>query len=249
MICSLRLRILRGIDHLPVAANDGTGCQARHIDMRFTQNVHHPLASSQKVVGDDPAVAPPPDSFGAHDHASLRRAAFSEPCQASREWRRQRIICVIAKAAYPPICVRRRLGGTRLSTQAAEVGDMLIANLPRRQRFGKALLIELRIGARPGHRSDVDNEANAGLSQEIDKFDDRPGRVAYGKKGIRVIAPPATTRDEPAPSSTLGACFLNRKRRLSTKCRVGRNSSPAQWLDFSAAQLSLPELLPWSAWA
>jgi hypothetical protein len=32
-------------------------------------------------------------------------------------------------------------------------------------------------------------EADAGLPQEIDKFDDRSGRVAYGEKGVRVIAP------------------------------------------------------------
>ena len=66
---------------------------------------------------------------------------------------------------------------------------MLIADLPRRQRFGEALLIELRVGARPGYRPYVDNEADARFPQEIDKFDDRPGRVAYGEKGIRVIAP------------------------------------------------------------
>ena len=66
---------------------------------------------------------------------------------------------------------------------------MLIADLPRRQRFGEALLIELRVGARPGYRPYVDNEADARLSQEIDKFDDRPGRVAYGEKAVRGVAP------------------------------------------------------------
>jgi hypothetical protein len=66
---------------------------------------------------------------------------------------------------------------------------MLVADLPRLQRFRKALLIELRVGARPRHRPYVDNDDDAGLPQEIDKFGDRPGRVAYGEKGVRVIAP------------------------------------------------------------
>ena len=66
---------------------------------------------------------------------------------------------------------------------------MLVADLPRRQRFREALLIELRVSARPRHRPYVDNEVDAGVLQEIGKFDDRPGRVAYGEKGVRVIAP------------------------------------------------------------
>ena len=73
---------------------------------------------------------------------------------------------------------------------------MLIPDLPRRECFGEALLIELRVGARPGHRPYVDNQADTGFLQEVDKFDDRPGRVAYGEKGVRVVVP--STRGQPA---------------------------------------------------
>ena len=66
---------------------------------------------------------------------------------------------------------------------------MLVPDLESGQRSRERFLIELRIGARPGHRPYVDNEADTGLPQEIDKFDDRPGRVAYGEKGVRVGAP------------------------------------------------------------
>ena len=184
-----RLRIFGGIDHRSIVANDGAGCQARHIDMRFSENVHHLLACGQKVVGDDPAVAAPPDRFSAHDHAPLLTAAFPEPRQAGGEGGRQGVVRIVPKAAHSPIGIGRGLSVARLSPQAAEFGDMLVADLPRRQRFGEALLIELRVGARPRHRPHVDNEVDAGLPQEIDKFDDRPGRVAYGEKGVRVIAP------------------------------------------------------------
>jgi hypothetical protein len=65
---------------------------------------------------------------------------------------------------------------------------MLIADLPRRQRFGEAFAIELRIGARSRHRSYIDKMVDAGLSKQIDQFDDRPGRMAYGEK-VLVMAP------------------------------------------------------------
>ena len=149
----------------------------------------HLLACGEKVVGDDPAVAAPPDGFGAHDHAPVLTASFPEPGQAGGEGGCQGVVRIVPKAAHPPIGVGRGLSAARLSAETAELGDMLVADLPRRQRFREALLIELRIGARPRHRPYVDNEIDAGLPQEIDKFDDRPGRVAYGEKGVRVIAP------------------------------------------------------------
>jgi hypothetical protein len=62
---------------------------------------------------------------------------------------------------------------------------MLITDLPRCQHFRKALLIELCVGARSRDGSHVDNEIDSGFLQQISKFDDRPGRVAYGEKGVR----------------------------------------------------------------
>jgi hypothetical protein len=82
-----------------------------------------------------------------------------------------------------------RFVSAALGALTAHDDDAQDAKRPRRQRFGEALPIELRVGARPRHRPYVDNEVDAGLPQEIGKFDDRPGRVAYGEKGVRVIAP------------------------------------------------------------
>jgi hypothetical protein len=157
--------------------------------MRFPENVLHLLPCGQKVVGNDPAVAAPPNRFSAHGHATLLTAALPEPSQAGGEGGCQSVVRIVPKAAHSPIGIWRGLSVARLPPQAAELGDMLIADLPRRQRFGEALLIELRVGARPRYRPYVDNQVDAGLPQEIDKFDDRPGRVAYGEKGVRVIAP------------------------------------------------------------
>ena len=62
---------------------------------------------------------------------------------------------------------------------------MLIADLPRRQRFWKAFPIELRISARSWYRPYVDSQVDAGLPKQIDEFDDRPSRMAYGEEGAR----------------------------------------------------------------
>ena len=105
ILVSFWLRTLSWIDYRPIIANNGAECQARHIDVRFAENVHHLLACDEKVVGDDPAVAAPPDRFGAHDHAPLFRAAFQEPCQTGSEWRRQRVVRIVTKAAHSPIVI------------------------------------------------------------------------------------------------------------------------------------------------
>ena len=85
-------------------------------------------------------------------------APLPESRQARGEGRRQGVVRIVPKAAYPPIGIGRGLSAARLSPETAEFGDMLVADLPRRQRFWEALLIELRVGARSRHRSHVDNE-------------------------------------------------------------------------------------------
>jgi hypothetical protein len=130
-LASTRLRTLSGIDHRSVVANDGAGCRARLIDVPISENVHHLLVCGPKVVGDDPAVAAPPDRFGAHNHAPLLRAAFPEPRQTGSEWRRQGIVCVVTKAAYSPIGIGRGFRVAWLSAAAPELADMLVTDLKR----------------------------------------------------------------------------------------------------------------------
>jgi hypothetical protein len=76
--------------------------------------------------------------------------------------------------------------------------------------------IELWVGARPRRRPYVDNEADARLSQEIDKFDDR--RIAYGEKGVRFVA-----------LSGEGASPLI----LSVRCRKQKRALVERYCDFN----------------
>jgi hypothetical protein len=45
--------------------------------------------------------------------------------------------------AYAPIGIGRGFSAPRLSSETTELGDMLVTDLPRRQRFKEALLIEI----------------------------------------------------------------------------------------------------------
>jgi hypothetical protein len=82
--------------------------------------------------------------------------------------------------------VRRRFYISRLSSKTAKRGDMFIADLPRRQRFGEAVVVELWIGTGSRHRPHVDDEIDAVLPEQIDEFGDRPGGMADGEECVRV---------------------------------------------------------------
>lgn len=185
------------------------------VDMRCPEDVHNAFACGEEIVRDDPPVAAPPDGLGTHDRASVLATSLSELHQTRRERRRQRVVRIIAKAAHPPISVGRRFCAAYLSTETTKFADMLVADLPRRQRFGKAFAIELRIGARSRYRPYVDNQVDAGPPKQIDEFDDRPGRMAYGEKGAR---DGSTGERRPsirtALSQIVSACFRDQKRPL-----------------------------------
>jgi len=189
-----RLRTPGRIDDPAVAAYDGTRRQACLVDMCFPKDVHHTLAFAEQVIGDDAPMAAPPDGLGAHDHAPVPVAEPAQSRKAGGEGLRQGIVGIVPEAAYPPIGVRGQLGAARLRAMlaarlramAAKFRDMPIADLPRRQRFGEAFTVELRIGARPRHRSHVDDEIDARFPEQIAEFADRSGGMTYGEENVRV---------------------------------------------------------------
>jgi hypothetical protein len=65
---------------------------------------------------------------------------------------------------------------------------MFIADLPRDQRSGEAIAIELGIGARPRHRPHVDDEIDTGFPEQIDQLGDRRVEWPMVKK-VSVSAP------------------------------------------------------------
>jgi hypothetical protein len=113
-------------------------------------------------------------------------AELPQSRKACGEGLRQRIVRIVPKAAHQPISVRGRFAAARLSAMAAKFHDMLIADLPRGQRFGKTFTVELRIGSRPRHRSHVDDEIDARFLEQTGEFDDRSSGMPYGEEGVRV---------------------------------------------------------------
>ena len=187
MIALFQPRTLGWIDDPAVSAYDGSRCQACLVDMRCPKNVHHTLALAQQVIGDDAPMAAPPDGLGAHDRAPILAAELLQSRKACGEGLRQSIIRIVSKTAHPPISVRGRFGAARLFAKAAKFRDMLIADLPRRQRFGEAFTVELRIGARPRHRSHVDDEIDARFLEQISEFDDRSSGMTYCEEDVRIL--------------------------------------------------------------
>lgn len=178
--------MLLGIDDCSISSHDSTGCQAGLAHMFCPKDMHHALAFAYQVVGYDAAVAPPPDGFRAHDRGAVLDAKFSQACQACSERPREGIVRIVAKTAHAPIGVGGWLQPARLTSKSAKLGDMLIADLPQRQRFLKTFTIKLRICARARYRPHIDNKIDARLPKKIDEFNDCPGRVTYGEEAVRV---------------------------------------------------------------
>ena len=185
VVISSPSQTLSGVDYSSVAANHGARRQMCFVDMRRPDDVHYAFTCGEEVVRDDTPMAAPPDGLGAHDRASVPPTSVSESRQTRCERRRQRVVRIIAKTAHPPISVGRRFRAAHLSAETTKFGDMLIADLPRRQRSRKAFAIELRIGARSRYRPYVDDQVDARRPKQIDEFIDRPGRMAYSEKGAR----------------------------------------------------------------
>ena len=143
VVISSASQTLGGVDHGSVVANHGARCQMCFIDMRRPEDVHNAFACGEEVVRDDTPMAAPPDGLGAHDRASVPATSVSEPRQTRCERQRQRVVRIIAKASHPPISVESEGSALRIfPRRPPSFGDMLIADLPRRQRFGEAFAIE-----------------------------------------------------------------------------------------------------------
>jgi len=177
--------MLPGINDRSIIGHDSAWRQAGLLDMTGPKDMHDAFAFCEQVIGNDAAVAPPPDGFRAHDCAAMPAAELSQLRQAFGERLGQRIVGVVAKTTYAPIAIGGRFRTTRPAPQAAKRSDMLIADPPRRQRSWKAFAVELRIGARTRHRAHIDDEIDTRLQKQFAELDDRARGMAYGEEAVR----------------------------------------------------------------
>lgn len=189
--------------------------------MRFSQDMEDVIAGGEKIVGDDPSMAAPPDRLSAHDGAPALGSKISQPGEPLGERIGQGVVRIVPKTPHLPKSIHRGILGMLFSSKAAEFGEMLIPDLPRRQGVAEGLLVELRVGARSRHGPYVHDSVDRRLPKEIDEVRKRSGSVSYGEKGIRhrrrfsarwcsprrefprlMAAPPVET-----PIGTFGYCF------------------------------------------
>ncbi len=142
----------------------------------------HLVALRDQIIGDDAPVAAPPARFGAHDRTDMRAVESVEFHHPLAEIRRGCIVGIIAKTGVLPERVSRRRAVPHMSTKAAQPFQVAVADLEGRQNVGKAVAIELGIGARARNAPDIDDEISSGVPQQRDEFFDRARGMTYREK-------------------------------------------------------------------
>ena len=62
----------------PVGMKDSTCRQSSLLQPAVSHDVNDGLAPSEKIVGDEPSMTPPPDRFRAHDRTRLAPPRFDQ---------------------------------------------------------------------------------------------------------------------------------------------------------------------------
>ena len=151
-----------------------------------TENVKDGLAGGDQMVGDDPAMAAPPQGLGAHDRAPRRFSEATEFAEAGSKCVAESVVGVVVEAFVLPERVRPGWDGALPSAQAAERGDRLIANVEPCQSRRQRVPVVLRIRARAGNSPNVDDEADLGEMEKFDESLDRARRMSDGVVWIHI---------------------------------------------------------------
>lgn len=87
------------------------------------------LPPLEKVVSNNPSMAPPPDGFCTHDSATSFRSNFHELLKAVGEFIRKRIVRVVVEAAVVPEAIQLLVDRFLPLTSAAQLRNGQIADL------------------------------------------------------------------------------------------------------------------------
>jgi hypothetical protein len=158
------------IDDRPARLNDSAGSKVSGLQAALPHDMENGLPAADKIISDYAAVASPPDGFRTHDCAAPFMPFIEEDLEASTKLRRERIIGIVMKALVRPEAVDILRRGLRLPAKTTECCHVLIGDVEGRQSVGKCILVELRIGSRPGNRSDVREKLDVGFSQQLDEL-------------------------------------------------------------------------------
>src|SRR4029079_3948262 len=150
----------------PCRINDGAiglrNCargKPRLIDMVRVKNVEYVFASANKIIGNDPPVAPPPNGFCTHDRSAPIMPAILELSQTLMELLRHCVIRVVSETEVVPEKVGRNIDSRPIS-QSAKRSHVGIPYLNHSQLFGQCFSVELRVGAGARYVADINHELN-----------------------------------------------------------------------------------------
>jgi hypothetical protein len=129
---------------------------------------------------------------------NLRTASIRLKIRSSRDQRNRKL--GFAKS------IHRWWHRCALSPETPELCDVLVIYPKLRQRYWEHVPIELWIGARPRHRTNVNNKLDCRLAQYFDEFCNRTCRVSDAEEWMRHLR----THSRLISFSRRGSCAVNR---------------------------------------
>lgn len=142
------------------------------------------LTGGDEIIGNDPAMASPPDGLCAHDARTGGVTEFAQISEARTERLAHRVIGVIVEACVVPEGVDLGRHARLLSAKSPERGHMLVRDAMRRERGGENVAVELRIGPRTRNGPHVDDELDFGGLEQRDKLFRWASRMSDGEEWI-----------------------------------------------------------------
>src|SRR5690606_15833358 len=149
----------------------------------FVLDVQHLHSGRHQYIGNDRAVAAPPEHLGAHYRGTVPRSQFLQAGQAPGEFGTGHMVGVAAEGGIAPGRVGR-VG--REAAPAAEFRQQLVMDARRLQAVSQRLLAELRQAAGARKAPHVRQDLYSVMAQQGDEVLDRAGRMAQGPDGLRL---------------------------------------------------------------
>lgn len=148
-------------------------------------DVDHPVPLGHKPVGDEPAVAAPPEPLRAQEGHPLLLGQGNDPLHVSLEPFAEHVVREVPEALGTPSLVGGGLPQSRPAIAAQFLPQPHIGDPSRLQGLRKSLLGEVGIalGAREGPNIHEDLDAISG--QEGKEIREAPGGMAYREKDAR----------------------------------------------------------------
>ncbi len=168
----------------------GGTCIRMRFGTRTVQQVDDVPPARLEVVGDQPAVALPPQGFGAHHCRGRAPRQRGQPFAGLAVRGRRHVVGIAPEPGIAPGVVgRTRHGGAA----SAQVGHRDIPDPLARQGHRHRLPAELGVAARAGEPPHVGYGADTGRGQNAEEPCPVPGGMADGPEGVHGLVPRAFT--------------------------------------------------------